>query len=102
MDLWSEVEQRYRERTPTSEELFAESRRHVPAGVASTFRAWDPYPLFVERAVGTSLRDVDGNTYLDFGLNNGAGMVGHTHPEIQAAVRDQLERGTLYTTHTNS
>jgi glutamate-1-semialdehyde 2,1-aminomutase len=97
MDLWSEVEQRYRERTPTSEELFAESRRHVPAGVASTFRAWDPYPLFVERAVGTSLQDVDGNTYLDFGLNNGAGMVGHTHPEIQAAVRDQLERGTLYT-----
>lgn len=97
MELWNDIESQYRDRTKTSEELFGEAQNHVPAGVASTFRAWHPYPLFIDRAVGTRLHDVDGNVYLDFGLNNGAGMVGHTHPAIQEAVRDQLEKGTLYT-----
>jgi len=97
MNLWSDIESEYRERTPTSEELFAETGEHVPAGTASTYRAWDPYPLFVDRAEGAYLHDVDGNSYVDFDMNNGAGMSGHAHPAVTEAVTDQMQRGSLYT-----
>ena len=97
MQLMEDVESRYRERTPTSKQLFKEANEHVPAGVTSTYRAWDPYPLYIERAQGVHMHDVDGNSYLDFGLNNGAGMAGHTHPTIIEAITEQVQNGTLYT-----
>ena len=97
MDLWDEVESTYRTRTPRSEAAYRELREHVPAGVASTYRAFEPYPMIIDRADGPFLYDVDGNRYLDYDLNNGAGMVGHNHPVVTDAIRDQLERGTLYT-----
>ncbi|MGM0605998.1 MAG: aspartate aminotransferase family protein [Halobacteriota archaeon] len=97
MDLWPDIEATYRERTPTSEKLYVDTQEDVPAGVASTYRAWDPYPLFIERAEGAYLHDVDGNAYLDFDMNNGAGMSGHAHPAITEAVTDQLQDGSLFT-----
>lgn len=97
MDLWSDYEAQYRDRTPESEAAYERLREHVPAGVASTYRAWEPYPFVVDRADGVHLHDVDGNAYLDFDMNNGAGMVGHAHPDVTEAVTDQLEKGTLYT-----
>jgi len=97
MDLWPDTESAYRERTPGSEEAYHELCEHVPAGVASTYRAFDPYPMVIDRADGPHLWDVDGNRYVDFDMNNGAGMVGHNHPDVTEAIRDQLDRGTLYT-----
>ncbi len=97
MDLWESTEASYRERTPKSEKAYHELRESIPAGVASTYRAYEPYPMVIERADGPYLYDVDGNRYIDFDLNNGAGMVGHNHPVVTDAIRDQLENGTLYT-----
>lgn len=97
MDLRDDVERQYRERTPTSADRYEELCDHLPAGVASTYRAFDPYPMVIDRADGVHLWDVDDNRYLDFDMNNGAGMVGHNHPIVTEAIRDQLERGTLYT-----
>ena len=97
MDLWENTEASYRERTPQSERAYHELRESIPAGVASTYRAFDPYPMVIERADGPYLYDVDGNRYIDFDLNNGAGMVGHNHPVVTDAIREQLENGTLYT-----
>ena len=97
MDLWDDYEATYRERTPGSETAFERLREDVPAGVASTYRAWDPYPFVVDRAEGAYLYDVDGNEYLDFDMNNGAAMVGHAHPTVTEATSDQLRDGTLFT-----
>lgn len=97
MELWTDIEQEYSERTPTSVELHAETKQHVPAGVGSTYREWHPHPLYIDHASGVHFTDVDGNRYLDFGHNNGAGMSGHAHPAITDAVSQQLEEGTLYT-----
>lgn len=69
----------------------------VPAGVCSTFRAYDPHPLHAERAEGVSIVDVDDNEYLDFALNNGTQLIGHAHPDLQEALSDQMADGTLYT-----
>jgi glutamate-1-semialdehyde 2,1-aminomutase len=87
----------YRERTPESESLAAELSELVPAGVCSTYRAYDPYPIHAERAEGSVIYDVDGNEYLDFALNNGTQLVGHTHPRLSEAIKRQIDRGTLYT-----
>ncbi|USZ73714.1 aspartate aminotransferase family protein [Natronosalvus halobius] len=97
MEIWDSLESAYVDRTPRSKECYEEIRNHVPAGVASTYRAWDPHPFIVDRAEGVHLHDVDGNSYLDFDMNNGAGMVGHTHPDVNAAVAEQLDEGTLFT-----
>ncbi|OIB59033.1 aspartate aminotransferase family protein [Natrialba sp. SSL1] len=97
MDLWDEIDASYRERTPTSEQVYDDLYEHVPAGVASTYRAFEPYPMVIDRADGPYLYDVDGNRYIDYDLNNGAGMVGHNHPAVTDALSDQLENGTLFT-----
>ena len=97
MELWDDIATEYRQRTPTSRELFHDTHDHVPAGVASTYRSWDPHPLFIERAVGAHLHDVDGNAYIDFDMNNGAGMSGHANPTVTEAVTEQLQEGTLFT-----
>ena len=49
-------------------------------------------PLFVDRAEGATLTDVDGNTYLDFAGGIGTVNVGHAHPEVVAAIREQAGR----------
>ncbi|MXV60680.1 aminotransferase class III-fold pyridoxal phosphate-dependent enzyme [Natronorubrum sp. JWXQ-INN-674] len=93
--------ERYEERTPESAAMAEDLRELVPAGVCSTFRAYDPYPVHAARAEGGSIYDVDGNEYLDFALNNGTQLVGHTHPTLEEAAVDQIERGTLYTRPTD-
>ncbi|HKW45120.1 MAG TPA: 4-aminobutyrate--2-oxoglutarate transaminase [Candidatus Eremiobacteraceae bacterium] len=50
------------------------------------------HPIFVERASGARVWDVDGNEYLDFVGGIGVLNVGHAHPQIRAAVTAQLDR----------
>ncbi|EMA42922.1 aspartate aminotransferase family protein [Halobiforma nitratireducens] len=95
--LLSREKSRYRDRTTDSAEMADELRELVPAGVCSTFRAYDPHPVHADRAEGTYLFDVDGNRYVDFALNNGAQLVGHAHPRLTDEITEQVQRGTLYT-----
>ncbi|MDH3254878.1 MAG: acetyl ornithine aminotransferase family protein [Acidobacteriota bacterium] len=50
------------------------------------------YPLVVERAVGTTLIDVDGNRFLDFAAGIAVCATGHCHPQVVAAIQSQAER----------
>lgn len=50
------------------------------------------YPLVVDRARGSEVWDVDGRRYLDFMAGIGVHNVGHRHPRVEAAVKEQLER----------
>lgn len=54
-----------------------------------------PVPLVVDRAVGARLYDTDGHEYADFGLAGTAALWGHSHPAVVAAVRAQVERGSV-------
>ena len=54
----------------------------------------DPFPLYVDRAEGTDLIDVDGNRRLDF-INNASPLIlGHAHPAVVSAIREAAGRGT--------
>jgi glutamate-1-semialdehyde 2,1-aminomutase len=81
-----------------SQELFERSKKLVPGGVNSPVRAFEPYPFFVRSAKGSRLFDVDGNEYIDYCLAYGPAILGHAPPQVISAVREQLERGTLYGT----
>ena len=52
------------------------------------------HPIFVERAEGARLWDIDGKEYIDFVGGIGVLAVGHSHPRVRAAVERQLQRFT--------
>jgi glutamate-1-semialdehyde 2,1-aminomutase len=97
------VNQAYRDpsRSRRSAGLFASACEVIPGGVNSTARArwsgWDPYPLFVDRGTGSRLRDVDGNSYIDYLLGLGPMILGHRPPAVTRAVVEFIEnRGTVF------
>ena len=58
----------------------------------------DGYPVFTQEAKGAYFWDVDGNRYLDFLLGYGPIVLGHNDPVVNAALREQMEKGTIYST----
>jgi glutamate-1-semialdehyde 2,1-aminomutase len=93
--LQKEIET-YEKRTPESREAHQRAVRRVPLGVASNYRYYPPYPLFVREGHGSSITDVDGNQYIDHNLCYGALMAGHCHPAVMQAVEERLRIGTLF------
>src|SRR5713101_7911884 len=89
-------EAQFRKRTPRSHEMHERAKSSLPMGVSSSFQAVPPYPLFISRAEVSQIWDLDGNGYTDFHLAFGSLLVGHSHPVLVEALRDQLGRGSLY------
>src|SRR3984885_3972084 len=93
--LQKEIET-YEKRTPKSREAHAKATKRIPLGVASNYRAYDPYPIFVKDGKGGHIHDVDGNEYVDFNLCFGALMAGHCNPAVIKAVQEKLATGTMF------
>ena len=86
----------YEALTPGSAALAARARAVLPSGLAHDSRHFDPYPLYVSRALGPVKWDVDGNKYVDYFGGHGALMLGHNHPDVTRAVHAALDRGTHF------
>ena len=71
---------------PRSRALWERRTRAVPAAVGTTL------PVFVADAHGAIVEDVDGNRFIDVGAGIAVVNVGHAHPAVVAAIRDQTER----------
>ena len=83
----------------TSQELFTEAQTLMPGGVNSPVRAFRNIggsPIFFKSAKGAFLYDEDGNEYIDFIGSWGPMIMGHTHPKVVAAVKNQIESGTSF------
>src|SRR3990172_3309321 len=87
---------KFRERTPGSARLLEKARRHALYGVHSNYRSVEPYPLYVRRAAGARIWDVDGNPYLDFAMGFGSLGTGHAHPRLVEAIRSRIADGTIF------
>ena len=96
-EIGAREEAAYRARTPKSAELFERARRSLPLGVASSFQAYDPYPLFMTDARGSRITDADGNEYIDFDMAFGVLAAGHSHPILAEALQHRVANGTCYT-----
>jgi glutamate-1-semialdehyde 2,1-aminomutase len=82
-----------------SADLFAAAQRVLPGGVDSpvrAFRAVGGHPLFIERGEGAYVVDADGNRYVDYVGSWGPLILGHCHPAVVEAIRDQAGRGTSF------
>ena len=70
----------------------------LPLGVPSSFQAYDPHPIVVRHASGSTMIDVDDHEYVDYDMGFGALFAGHMNPAVRAAVEAQLGDGSLYVT----
>ena len=85
--------------TTESKKLFARANAVSPGGVQGEGRSASPYPLFMTRAQGSRIWDVDGTEYIDFHSSFGAVLLGHNDPRINAAVtRAMDEHGVSFST----
>src|ERR1700676_1512240 len=77
------------QRNPRSQTLSADAARNWLRGVPTPWMEWGtPFPLFIARASGAEMFDVDGNGYIDFCLADTGALFGHSPP----AVVDALQR----------
>jgi glutamate-1-semialdehyde 2,1-aminomutase len=82
-----------------NESLFERAQRSIPGGVNSpvrAFRAVGGVPAFFERARGAYLWDADGKRYVDYVGSWGPMVVGHTHPDVVAAVQEAASRALSF------
>ena len=82
-----------------SKDLFSQARQVIPGGVNSPVRAFKSVgrdPVFVARASGCQIFDVDGKSYIDYVGSWGPMILGHAHPEVIAAIKDAADRGTSF------
>jgi len=88
----AEFKQLYAAKTPASRKLSDRARQTLPAGVVANVKYFAPYPLFMQRAGGSHLWDVDGNEYIDYCLAFGPLILGHGHPAVVSAVAESLAK----------
>jgi len=85
----------------SNEALFREAQRVIPGGVDSpvrAFRAVGGTPVFLESGSGAYVTDAEGRTYIDYLGSWGPLIVGHSHPRVVEALRDQAGKGTSFGT----
>lgn len=80
-----------------SKELLVRGSQVLAGGVSSEFRKYNhPHAIFYTHGEGSRVYDVDGNEYLDFTLSQGPLIVGHSHPQVLAAVDAYSRQGQLF------
>ncbi len=85
--------------TSRSEELYRKALTLIPGGVNSPVRAFKSVgmsPIFIKKASGSRVWDVDGNEYIDYVGSWGPMILGHAHPAIVKAVQHATAEGTSF------
>lgn len=83
----------------SSQKMFEQAQKYIPGGVNSPVRACKSVgcdPVFIDKASGSSIYDVDGNEYTDFVCSWGPMIMGHAHPKIVEAVQQTAMSGTSF------
>ncbi len=86
-------------RTAKSRAAFERARRVLPGGVDSPVRAFGAVggtPIFINKAKGAILTDVDGNEYVDYLASWGPLILGHADDRVAAAISKALSRGSSF------
>jgi 4-aminobutyrate aminotransferase/(S)-3-amino-2-methylpropionate transaminase len=69
-----------------TDSLLKERNKHIPQGPFNT------HPIFIEKAKGAMITDVEGKEYIDFAGGIGVNNVGHCNEEVLKAVQDQIQK----------
>ncbi|MGD0494237.1 MAG: aminotransferase class III-fold pyridoxal phosphate-dependent enzyme [Steroidobacteraceae bacterium] len=98
----SSAKQRYAARNPSSYAHWQSAARAMPGGNTRSILFFDPFPLCMVRGEGCQLFDADGHRYVDLLGEYTAGIFGHSHPIIGAAVIDALRNGINLSAHNDA
>lgn len=85
--------------TTNSENLYNEAQKFMPGGVNSPVRACRSVgrtPLFIDKAKGSYIYDVDGNKYIDYICSWGPNILGHCREEVINAVKETCDKGLTF------
>lgn len=94
--LVEEQERIFVERQPKSAELTEQATSSLAGGATSSWQIARPQMVWITRGEGSKVYDVDGRDYVDLHGGYGAGVVGHAHPAVVAAVQDRVTKGTHF------
>jgi glutamate-1-semialdehyde 2,1-aminomutase len=92
----AEEEAHFVDRQPASRRLFERARASLAGGVTSSWQITRPQPVWLRGGKGSKVYDADGTEYVDLHGGYGAGLAGHGHPAIVAAVRRRVAEGTHF------
>lgn len=79
--------------------IYDEAIKYIPGGVNSPVRAFKSVglnPIFIDKAHGSRIYDVDGNEYIDYICSWGPLMLGHSPKEIVQGIEEVVSKGTSY------
>lgn len=82
-----------------SHQHFSQAQQYIPGGVNSPVRAFRGVggdPIFIDRAAGSHLYDVDGKEYIDYVGSWGPMVLGHAHPEVIDIVQQTAAKGLSF------
>ncbi|GGE42594.1 glutamate-1-semialdehyde 2,1-aminomutase 2 [Pullulanibacillus camelliae] len=80
-------------------QAFAAAKRVMPGGVNSPVRAFksvDMNPVYFTEGKGSKIKDIDGNTYIDYVLSWGPLILGHANEKVIDAIKETAEKGTSF------
>ena len=85
---------RYTARFAGSQRRYLEAKNVFPDGVTHDLRFMTPFPIYIDRQRGSRKWDVDGHEFIDYWSGHGSMLLGHSQPDVVAAVRKQMEKST--------
>ena len=88
------IEERYAQKFAKSVEWYQRGESLFAGGITHQTRFTSPFPTYIEHAEGPFKYDVDGNQIIDYVMGSGSLLMGHSPPEVTAAVSAQAQRGT--------
>jgi len=85
----------FERKTQGSLKFKKEAKQIMPGGVTANIKAFSPHPIAMKKGEGAHLTDIDNNIYIDYLLSYSALILGHGHPDVKAAIYNQIEeKGT--------
>ena len=95
-ELSEREEKRLEENSPKARAMYERAHKVLPMGVASTYHARDPYPLYFTHGKGSKIYTVDGQELSDFHNGFGCMVQGHAHPIIVETIQKRAPFGTQF------
>ena len=77
-------------------DLLDRANRYLAGGGLGLFVLPDEVNLVIAEGHGSHVTDVSGRDFIDYHLGSGPALLGHAHPDVVAAVQEQLPRGSTY------
>jgi glutamate-1-semialdehyde 2,1-aminomutase len=89
----AEAVETYVAKRPRTASMHEKAKAYLPGGNTRSILYTQPFPIRIESSNGCRITDVDGHTYIDYVGEYSAGIYGHSHPQILAAVQSALAMG---------